>query len=111
MLRCSDGSYYFGSHRGPDVGVRVGQHQGGEGGDYTRRRRPVTLVWTESFVVITDAIACERQLKGWSRAKKEALIASNWTAISALSKRRGGRPRPSRPASPAPQDEDAGKSP
>jgi putative endonuclease len=106
MLRCSDNSFYVGSHRGEDVGVRVEQHQAGEGGDYTSRRWPVRLVWAENFVWITDAIACERQIKGWSKAKKEALIASNWAAISALAKRRGGRVRPSRPPSAAPQDEE-----
>lgn len=106
MLRWDDGPYYVGSHRGEDVGVRVAQHQAGVGGDYTARRRPVELVWAENFVWITDAIACERQIKGWSRAKKEALIQADWAAISALSKRRGGGVRPSRPPLAAPQDED-----
>jgi len=108
MLRCSDGSYYTGSHRGPDAGFRLAQHQAGDGGDYTSRRRPVELVWAENFVWITDAIACERQIKGWSRAKKEALIKGDWRMVSQLSKRRGGQVRPSRPPSAAPQDEDLG---
>ncbi|OYW93591.1 MAG: hypothetical protein B7Z13_06865, partial [Caulobacterales bacterium 32-67-6] len=43
MLRCADGSYYVGSHRGEDVQTRVGQHQAGEGGNYTLRQRPVSL--------------------------------------------------------------------
>jgi putative endonuclease len=102
MLRCRDGSYYVGSHRGEDVMTRVAQHNEGIGGDYTRRRRPVTLVWSETFEWATDAIACERRLKGWSRAKKEALIHGDWARISALSKRRGGGVRPSRPAALAP---------
>jgi putative endonuclease len=106
MLRCREGSYYIGSHRGEDVGTRVAQHQDGIGGDYTNRRRPVELVWSDTIYWATDAIACERKLKGWSRPKKEALIRSDWAAISALSKRRGGRVRPSRPPSAAPQDED-----
>jgi putative endonuclease len=114
MLLCRDGSYYVGSHRGEDVGVRVEQHQSGEGGAYTALRRPVELVWTESFQWITDAIAVERQIKGWSRAKKQALIGQDWATISAKAKRRSGRPlpaetkvHPSRPAALAPQDEDA----
>jgi putative endonuclease len=94
MLRCADGSYYVGSHRGPDVALRVGQHQAGEGGDYTRKRRPVTLVWAATFPLIVEAIAFERQLKGWSRSKKEALMASDWRTLVAASKRRGGKPAP-----------------
>ncbi|MDP2213045.1 GIY-YIG nuclease family protein [Phenylobacterium sp.] len=93
MLRCTDGSYYVGSHRGEDVQTRVGQHQAGEGGDYTQRRRPVTLVWCEESQRITDAIAFERKVKGWSRAKKEALASCDWTTVSALSHRRSGQPR------------------
>lgn len=88
MLKCADGSYYVGSHRGGDVQTRVGQHQAGEGGDYTQRRRPVTLIWCEEFQRITDAIAFERRIKGWSRAKKEALVAGDWSEVSALSRRR-----------------------
>ena len=103
MLRCADGSYYVGSHRGEDVMARVAQHGEGIGGDYTSRRRPVELVWSETFVWAIDAIACERRIKGWSRAKKEALIQSDWAAISALSKRRGGVARPPRPTSSPPQ--------
>jgi putative endonuclease len=98
MLRCSDGSYYVGSHRGEDVMTRVAQHDEGVGGDYTSRRRPVTLAWSEEFAWALDAIACERRLKGWSRAKKEALIKGDWAAISALARRRAGAVRASRPA-------------
>jgi putative endonuclease len=56
-------------------------------------RRPVELVWSEYFERITDAIAIERKLKGWSRAKKEALIHSDWATIADLSKRRAGKPK------------------
>jgi predicted GIY-YIG superfamily endonuclease len=86
--------------------VRIGQHQAGEGGDYTRRRLPVVLVWCAEFQLITDAIAFERRLKGWSRAKKEALIRGDWQMVQAKARRRGGEPRPSRLASQAPQDEE-----
>jgi putative endonuclease len=105
ILLCADDSFYVGSHRGEDVAVRVAQHQAGEGGDYTRRRLPVSLAWAENFQQITDAIAMERRIKGWSRAKKEALIRGDWSEVVARAKRRGGAPRPSRPASRAPQDE------
>jgi len=105
MLECADGAYYVGSHRGEDVSIRVGQHLAGLS-TYTSVRRPVRLVWADNFIWITDAIAFERKLKGWSRAKKQALIRGDWAAISALAKRRGGAVRPSRPPSAAPQDEE-----
>jgi putative endonuclease len=63
----------------------------GSYGGYTSTRRPVQLMWSEYFDRITDAIAMERRLKGWSRAKKEALIANDWKTIERLSKRRAGR--------------------
>jgi putative endonuclease len=51
----------------------------------------VTLVWSEQFDSITDAVLAERRLKGWSRAKKEALIRNDWDAVRALARRRGGK--------------------
>jgi len=51
------------------------------------------LVWSEYFPQITDAIAAERKIKGWSRAKKEALVNNDWNSIVKLSKRRAGKPR------------------
>jgi putative endonuclease len=95
LLRCADGSYYVGSATGEDLGPRVDQHNAGSYPGYTFSRRPVVLVWSEYFDRITDGIAAERQIKGWSRAKKEALLRSDWTKVSELSRRRGGRPRES----------------
>jgi putative endonuclease len=95
MLRCSDGSYYVGSATGEDLGPRVDQHNAGSYPGYTFSRRPVVLVWSEYFDRITDGIAAERQIKGWSRAKKEALLNSDWAKVSELSRRRAGRPRQS----------------
>jgi putative endonuclease len=83
MLRCSDGSYYVGSTRA-GLEQRINQHNAGYFGGYTAKRRPVTLVFHQEFQRITDAIAAERQLKGWSRAKKEALIRGDYAAIKAL---------------------------
>ena len=83
ILRCSDGSYYVGSTRA-SLEERVGNHNTGVYGGYTARRRPVTLVFAQDFQRITDAIAAERRLKGWSRAKKEALIRGDWAALPAL---------------------------
>jgi putative endonuclease len=83
MLRCSDGSYYVGSAR---LGLekRVAEHNSGAFGGYTSKRRPVELVWHQEFDRITDAIAAERRIKGWSRAKKEALIRGDFVEIQRL---------------------------
>jgi len=90
MLRCADGSYYVGSATGDDLQPRSDQHNAGAFPGYTFRRRPVIVVWSERFDRITDEIAAERQIKGWSRAKKEALIKHDGLEISRLS-RRGGK--------------------
>ena len=95
MLRCADGSYYVGSATGDDLTGRIAQHESGAFAGYTATRRPVRLVWSEHFERITDAIASERKIKGWSRAKKEALIKGDWTRIETLAKRRAGRPKSS----------------
>ena len=94
MLRCADGSFYVGSATGDDLGPRVDRHNAGAHKGYTYTRRPVVLVWSEYFDRITDGIAAERQLKGWSRAKKEALLRSDWAKVSSLATRRAGRPKP-----------------
>ena len=92
MLRCSDGSLYVGSATGEDLSPRIDQHNAGAfPGSYTWSRRPVTLIWSEHFDRITDAIAAERRIKGWSRAKKLALAGGNWDQVRTLAKRRGGR--------------------
>jgi putative endonuclease len=93
MLRCADGSYYVGSAAGNDLTKRISEHEAGAYRGYTFTRRPVQLVWSEYFDRITDAIAAERQIKGWTRAKKEALIRGDWELINLLAKRRGGRPK------------------
>jgi len=93
MLRCADGSFYIGSATGDDLTKRVAEHQTGAYPGYTISRRPVTLVWSGHFEKITDAIAAERQIKGWSRAKKEALAKADWRSVQALARRRAGRPR------------------
>lgn len=84
ILRCSDGSYYVGSTRAT-LEQRVSQHQLGIVDGYTARRRPVELVFSQQFPLITDAIAAEQQVKGWRRAKKEALIARRFDLLPELS--------------------------
>ena len=94
MLRCRDGSYYVGSATGTDLTRRIAKHQAGTFGGYTSMRRPVEVVWSEHFERITDAIAVERQIKGWGRAKKEALIKGEWSRLRFLSKRPSARTKP-----------------
>lgn len=86
ILRCADGSYYVGSTK-QDIEARVWEHNNLPIDSYTARRRPVTLVFAEAYDRITDAIARERQIKGWSRRKKEALMAMDYEALPDLSKR------------------------
>jgi putative endonuclease len=83
ILRCSDGSYYVGSTR-TTLDDRIAQHDAGTFDGYTAARRPVTLLFAQEFDRITDAIAAERQLKGWTREKKEALIRSDFAALPKL---------------------------
>ena len=88
LLRCNDGSYYAGHT--DNLEQRVAQHESGAFGGCTARRRPVVLVWSDSFQSRDDAFAVERKLKGWSRAKKEALIAGDWDLVSQLARSRTG---------------------
>ena len=84
MLRCADGSYYVGHT--DDLDVRLAAHHDGTLGGYTANRRPVTLIHAEEFDSRDDAFQRERQLKGWSRAKKHALAGKDWAAVQRLSK-------------------------
>jgi putative endonuclease len=96
MLCCADGSYYVGSTR-KTLEERLAEHNTGMPKSYTVSRRPVTLVWSQEFENVTDAIAVERQIKGWNRAKKEALTRGDFEAIRRLATRKVGEtPRPSR---------------
>ncbi len=91
IVRCSDGSYYTGLTK-QEIEARVWEHNEGVYDGYTRKRRPVVLVFTETYGRITDAIERERQVKGWSRAKKEALIALAYERLPELAKNRQGKP-------------------
>jgi putative endonuclease len=87
ILRCADGSFYIGTTR-TSLEIRIAQHNAGLFGGYTATRRPVTLVFSQWFERITDAIESERKLKKWSRAKKEAFIRGDFAALQQLSARR-----------------------
>ena len=96
ILKCADGSYYTGTTR-KDLATRVAEHQAEYFGGYTARRLPVTLVYSEFFERIVDAVAAERKIKGWSRLKKEALVAGDFDRLQSASKRRRPfGPHPSR---------------
>ena len=92
ILKCADGSYYVGKYQGDDLDTRVSEHNNrAYPTAYTAKRLPVELVWSEWFSRYDDAVACERQLKGWGRAKKRALIRGDWDTVQSLSQR-GVRP-------------------
>ncbi|MFJ4165240.1 GIY-YIG nuclease family protein [Microbacterium sp. NPDC089698] len=93
ILRCSDGTFYAGSTN--DLERRLEQHTAGEGAVYTRRRRPVTLVWHAEFERVDEAFAWEKRIQGWSHAKRAAFIEGGLDAIRGWSaaSRRASRPR------------------
>ncbi len=86
ILRCSDDSYYTGHTDGLES--RIAQHKLGEISSYTSGRLPVSLVYAQEFPTREEALGAEMQVKGWSRAKKEALMRGDWEGLSALSVRR-----------------------
>ncbi|MGA8852124.1 MAG: GIY-YIG nuclease family protein [Aeromicrobium sp.] len=72
ILLCADGTFYTGSTR--DVLHRLGQHERGDGAEYTKRRRPVTLVYFEEFDRIDHAFLREKQVQGWTHGRKRMLV-------------------------------------
>jgi predicted GIY-YIG superfamily endonuclease len=86
MLYTADRTFYVGHT--DDLEKRVAQHEQGLVPGYTSTRRPATLVWSESFPTRMEAREAERQIKGWGRAKKLALIRGDWPLISKLAKER-----------------------
>ena len=88
ILKCDDGSYYTGHTE--NLEMRIAAHQAGEiPRCYTHQRRPVYLVFSQPFVTREEALSAERQIKGWSRAKKEAMISGNWAEVSRLARSNG----------------------
>ena len=85
IVRCKDGSYYTGVTN--DIERRINEHNSDDSAiSYTSTRRPVELVFFEEFNDIMQAIELEKQIKGWSRKKKEAFISQNWDELKLLSK-------------------------
>jgi putative endonuclease len=85
ILECSDGSFYVGSTW--DLDRRIWEHNEGLGAEYTRRRRPVKLVWSAEYARIEDAFAFEKRIQNWSRAKRLALIEGRTEALPDLASR------------------------
>jgi putative endonuclease len=85
ILECCDGSYYIGSTK--NLKLRLSQHQEGIGANYTSKRLPVELVYCEEYDRVSDAFYREKQVQGWRRAKREALINGNPELLPALAKK------------------------
>jgi len=90
ILRCADGSYYTGHT--DNLEMRIGQHQAGECAGYTVTRRPLELIWSQDFPTREEALSAERQIKGWSRKKKEAMMRSDWAEVSRLAQSKSAHP-------------------
>ena len=84
IVKCSDESYYTGVTS--NLEQRINEHNYGIFKGYTSKRLPFTLVFSNRFNDIREAIRAEKQIKGWSRAKKEALIEGDFEKLVKLSK-------------------------
>lgn len=82
ILECVDGSYYTGSTK--DLERRLWQHQNGLGANHTAKRLPVKLVYCEFYDRVSDAFYREKQVQGWSRKKKQALMAGDTNELHRL---------------------------
>ena len=91
ILECADGTYYTGSTNNLDV--RLEQHQNGEGANHTKKRLPVKLIYSEEYQRIDEAYYREKQVQGWSRTKKEALINGKHESLPHLAKNYTQYPR------------------
>ncbi len=89
ILKCSDGSFYIGHT--DNLEQRFALHQSGFFTGYTFKRRPVELVWSEYFSTRIEALEAEKQIKGWTKAKKQALIEGDWNLLSQLARNRSDR--------------------
>ena len=83
ILKCADNSYYTGSTK--HLEIRIEQHQKGEGANHTKKRLPIELIYFEEYYRIDLAFYREKQIQGWSRAKKEALINGDINLLPSLS--------------------------
>ncbi|MFZ4799380.1 MAG: GIY-YIG nuclease family protein [Bacteroidia bacterium] len=84
ILKCSNGLYYVGSTNNLDL--RIEQHKAGEGANFTKKNLPIELVYFEEYDRIDEAFFREKQIQGWSRKKKEALINGEFEKLPEMSK-------------------------
>jgi putative endonuclease len=90
MLKCADDKYYTGITN--NLERRLYEHNEGVGSKcFTFKRRPLVLVYYQAFVDVKQAIALEKQIKGWSRKKKEAFIKQDFEELKRLSKRKANK--------------------
>ena len=89
ILKCSDGSFYTG--HSDNLEQRIAQHRSGFFKGYTYKRRPVELAWSENFRTRYEALEAEKRIKGWTRAKKQALIDGDWDLLCELARNYGDR--------------------
>lgn len=85
ILKCNDGSYYVGHTN--NVDARLNAHMQGEDCEYTALRLPVILVYAKEFETRDEAFKVERQIKKWSRKKKEALVENKMDQLKQLASR------------------------
>jgi len=84
ILRCGNGSYYVG--HSINTNARLLRHKAGTGARHTAVYCAERMVYQEPFDTEIEAVRRERQLKRWSRAKKEALIAGNLQGLRELAR-------------------------
>lgn len=84
ILKCSDGSYYTGSTK--NLEKRLWEHQNGLGANHTKKRLPVKLAYCEEYDRVDHAFYREKQVQGWSRKKKEALINGEFEKLPVLAR-------------------------
>jgi len=90
ILRCADGSYYTGHT--DDLEKRMAQYQVGECAGYTATRLPVAFIWSQETATREEALSAERQIKGWGRKKKEAMMRGDWVEVSRLAQSKSVHP-------------------
>lgn len=88
ILECNDGTFYTGSTI--NLENRFNQHQSGCGANYTKKRRPLKLVFYQQFTAISDAFYYEKKIQKWSHAKKKAIVNNQWELLPELSKCKNG---------------------
>ncbi len=97
ILQCAGSSFYTGSTN--NLSRRIEEHKSGEGAKFTKEHFPIKLVYYEAFDRVDLAFNREKQVQGWSRAKKIALIKGDKEQLIKLSKNKSeNEPKVAEPA-------------